>query len=161
MLYEVITGRLRRLYRNLYRLKQEYSSKRNGRANNDIESIPNQRMDYADSEDRSRITSYNVCYTKLLRAFGGLFHVHAHEGAQAVVDDARGDGQAAHAETFIERRYGLEPSGPLGDGGVDGEQALFQARLVDRMGRITSYNVCYTKLLRARRSPARSAGSGP
>ena len=47
-------GRPRRHYRNLYKPKQEYNSKQNGKANNDIESIPNQRMDHADSEDRSR-----------------------------------------------------------------------------------------------------------
>ena len=69
-----------------------------------------------------RITSYNVCYTKLLR-----WH-RADLAAVAILPRLRRPGQSAYGGGC---RRGL--SGGLRDPGAD---------------RITSYNVCYTKLLR-------------
>ena len=67
-----------------------------------------------------RITSYNVCYTKLLRAEGVVGRV----GLEVLVAELE---QAADIlEDQVERRNQQQ-----GDA-----------------GRITSYNVCYTKLLR-------------
>ena len=77
----------------------------------------------------SRITSYNVCYTKLLR--GPLMHVIA---AKAVAFK-----EALQPEF---KQYARQV--------VSNAQAL-AAELVGQgfnLVRITSYNVCYTKLLR-------------
>ena len=78
---------------------------------------------------KSRITSYNVCYTKLLRdidRLGGVDARHDHIRAQD-------RGQLVSAE-----RVGHRPS-------YEG---------LGCKSRITSYNVCYTKLLRASNSVA-------
>ena len=76
----------------------------------------------------SRITSYNVCYTKLLREAG---------------DEVADNGLADHDLHGEPGRLVEMGHGGRGDGGQDGHDRV---HLV--LGRITSYNVCYTKLLR-------------
>ena len=67
-----------------------------------------------------RITSYNVCYTKLLRENRGNVYEFAHTLIDAGADVVFGHGP--HVPRAIE---------------------VYKGRF-----RITSYNVCYTKLLR-------------
>ena len=83
-----------------------------------------------------RITSYNVCYTKLLRAIEADRHVDNRlDGLHHPRKDLR-PVLLARTEIDVERlRAGLH----LGD-----RELLEEARIL----RITSYNVCYTKLLR-------------
>ena len=107
--------------------------------------------------DGLRITSYNVCYTKLLRlgqigdqrrqrkgqagrdepGIGlGVVTEHAAEG------NGRHDGGYGHAD-HADRIEVVKV------GALELDQRRAEAkRLVDRQVRITSYNVCYTKLLR-------------
>ena len=99
----------------------------------------------------ARITSYNVCYTKLLRLVDqGLEEAGCH---RAVVGDrvilrGRGEGREASG---VERR-GRGPG--MGDPGVEvgpAADARLEAHVREAapaVFRITSYNVCYTKLLR-------------
>ena len=70
-----------------------------------------------------RITSYNVCYTKLLRACAN------------VEDQIQGIKQGADA--YIQKPFNMEHL-----------VARIEGMLRSRKHRITSYNVCYTKLLR-------------
>ena len=70
-----------------------------------------------------RITSYNVCYTKLLR------------GRTLALGLAQVQEDGLHSVAHLGRQ-GLAAAG-------DGVE-------VDRRHRITSYNVCYTKLLRVK-----------
>ena len=103
-----------------------------------------------------RITSYNVCYTKLLRDEQG--EQHQQQGHQ-VEEDHLVIGVVADAEEAVERLVArlLGPTGKLqaeqgrpgnvGDAvGADGQAG----EVVQQDARITSYNVCYTKLLRNR-----------
>ena len=90
----------------------------------------------------SRITSYNVCYTKLLRVevIGGLM-----AGSLALLADAAHmltdamDGTLARVSGKVSR------FGAFLDSTIDRfeESVVFLG-----LSRITSYNVCYTKLLR-------------
>ena len=73
----------------------------------------------------SRITSYNVCYTKLLR-------LHIVQGVAQRCGRIGQIGDAAERPQGVERpERGIQHPG----GGI-------------QQPRITSYNVCYTKLLR-------------
>ena len=76
------------------------------------------------SANRDRITSYNVCYTKLLRAARPL--------APHCVNPRPWKGSVAAFDytTSILLAVGLNTENP------------------GALNRITSYNVCYTKLLR-------------
>ena len=93
---------------------------------------------------RNRITSYNVCYTKLLRAeealqlieeslkmdrfnFGAVYEKYLISGDKAILADLKAL-MRGYVHNFIE--FALD----YAFGGM--------------YGRITSYNVCYTKLLR-------------
>ena len=79
----------------------------------------------------NRITSYNVCYTKLLR------FAHIFEGVDlASVDDEIFDLLASG----MLQEWLKDPKGVADALGLD-ENELSKIR-------ITSYNVCYTKLLR-------------
>ena len=73
-------------------------------------------------ESQSRITSYNVCYTKLLRVGPGPFP----------------------SEVLGFRLDSVKEHG--GQAGTDGD--VLGNQIFKEDGRITSYNVCYTKLLR-------------
>ena len=75
-----------------------------------------------------RITSYNVCYTKLLRALDD----------EAVVHNF-----VPHVDRWAEF---LDRALDDLDGALD--PGAEPARAGQNEGRITSYNVCYTKLLR-------------
>ena len=82
--------------------------------------------------ERDRITSYNVCYTKLLRDHGR----HLEPVPEDVAPFPRGSLRSSG-------RPGPRPA------------ADRRGRCRGRGHRITSYNVCYTKLLRAVCSPSR------
>ena len=122
-----------------------------------------------------RITSYNVCYTKLLRivlvqegslvtAFEGLMEITGEPaGVRAQRQGSCLETGSDHGTLFdfgefhgdktgdVENkkpRVQVEGDRGLGEGGIGNRQRLeaLQALLVAY--RITSYNVCYTKLLR-------------
>ena len=79
----------------------------------------------------ARITSYNVCYTKLLRV---SVETVTFETSSAAI---RPEQARSLAATLLDRTVG-SLTGSLHSEGMF------------LMARITSYNVCYTKLLRAR-----------
>ena len=96
-----------------------------------------------------RITSYNVCYTKLLRL--GL-----------VLTDRHGEAAADNvAKNVVEDEVEVLGVGPFlfqevdrrDDTAAGAADARLRTARLD--ARITSYNVCYTKLLRPRRTPPR------
>ena len=94
------------------------------------------RYGKAEDETIDRITSYNVCYSKLLRGVIGIVRCLG--------------GQVLHSTHDI--HHGLQ--GAIG-GGQHGGGVFHVAlgygdtvALSLHTGRITSYNVCYTKLLR-------------
>ena len=100
-----------------------------------------------------RITSYNVCYTKLLR-FYGFAGECGKQGQYIVVGhDKRFSGEhfaAAVAEVLAANGFkvwltdGATPTPVISYAVVDKKAA----GAVNITARITSYNVCYTKLLR-------------
>ena len=117
---------------------------------------------------RPRITSYNVCYTKLLRMefCGGHTHAIFRYGVQDLMPDnvqfVHGPGcpvcvlpigridnaiQLAEAHGAILCSYGDMLRVP-----ASGRRSLLKAKAagadIRMVYRITSYNVCYTKLLR-------------
>ena len=82
----------------------------------------------------NRITSYNVCYTKLLRSQLGFNADYVNEKVISEADVSNGMlryGPMSYQVLFIAGAKSLQP-----------ETALALEN------RITSYNVCYTKLLR-------------
>ena len=94
---------------------------------------------------RARITSYNVCYTKLLRG------PWAHLRGRDLVTVAMGGNQAATGDpdrppvrcSMPTSYYHAGPEAALGV-----LMALYAREDTGLGHRITSYNVCYTKLLR-------------
>ena len=112
----------------------------------------------------ARITSYNVCYTKLLRIFFKPYALA--KKVRAALGHILQSLELPCAEIFPKQddllpKNGKETFGNMvnmpyfgGEGGVSEHRTLF----VDDSGnplsdlptiiRITSYNVCYTKLLR-------------
>ena len=110
----------------------------------------------------SRITSYNVCYTKLLRNIGAKFVQYAQLASDK---DVLVESQMLHSQvTALGSVRVQDPGGRKGTlvGGriqageqieavILGAQADNSTELVIR---ITSYNVCYTKLLRRASAPA-------
>ena len=80
---------------------------------------------------RARITSYNVCYTKLLRVILWLSRSRLGKALRAVRDDAEAADMMGVNVTRVR------------PGAADARRTSSPAR-----ARITSYNVCYTKLLR-------------
>ena len=105
-----------------------------------------------------RITSYNVCYTKLLRA------KLAEEGLPlqrsiALITGAAGAIGAGICQELLENGCHVAATDLPGDRLTELVEELKRTYLDRIIGvsldRITSYNVCYTKLLRRR-----EAGSG-
>ena len=140
---------------------------------------------FADCAKETRITSYNVCYTKLLRQVDMEFDDEAkvrvvvhHLGgeAAALAEYLQPLAEQAGISLFLQsgrketlRRVSGEEDlhiHPLGAGRqrlAYGPGGFAQVNLAQNRTRITSYNVCYTKLLRrspsgARRSRARKGG---
>ena len=101
-----------------------------------------------------RITSYNVCYTKLLRLpMGGA------KGGSDFNPKGKSDAEVMRfCQAFMTelwRYIGPETDVPAGDIGVGGREigylyGMYRKLARENTGRITSYNVCYTKLLRIR-----------
>ena len=133
-----------------------------------------------------RITSYNVCYTKLLRVIARrvgmeLAHLHPRPPAIRVFDAGMGDGTVlTRVMREMHRRFPTMPFYFVGKEISLEDVRLSLAKMADRLFehpatvlvvtnmyyseapwlapkalaaatslRITSYNVCYTKLLRA------------
>ena len=96
-----------------------------------------------------RITSYNVCYTKLLRVatlikeVDSLSH-HAATAQFGVEDVSRG------AKEISQNAEETSANAAKSEDGID---QVLQA--MSDLTRITSYNVCYTKLLRQMLRPHR------
>ena len=94
----------------------------------------------------SRITSYNVCYTKLLRLLIGGYMSKILDFFQKnpVVTFISGRMAERRTEKFVAQGFGRailsQPPETLSDKEVEAIKS----------SRITSYNVCYTKLLRLR-----------
>ena len=97
-----------------------------------------------------RITSYNVCYTKLLRCLGSMIAARKLYPGAAMVFPG---GQERTLREFFQKntQYTLDFQ-RLRDIDLDRVDRLIlvDVRQSNRIGsRITSYNVCYTKLLRS------------
>ena len=110
-----------------------------------------------------RITSYNVCYTKLLRPaythfrpaqpilVAHFFLAHAaalrrdHRRLAAARDEA--DALPLGSGAIAGTSYAIDVEALARDLGF----TRVVANSIDASSRITSYNVCYTKLLRHRR----------
>ena len=87
-----------------------------------------------------RITSYNVCYTKLLR-----IRYRSPDGKPVAVHTLNGSGLAVPRVLAAILENNLQA-----DGRVKVPECLQYWIRQEFIGRITSYNVCYTKLLRKR-----------
>ena len=109
---------------------RSYYGKQNGECNRNEQKDP-------------RITSYNVCYTKLLRnfdAFCDLYEISKRE-AEIVTEICNGLTNKAIADKLFITLQTVK----------DHNHRIFTKTGVKsrvQLTRITSYNVCYTKLLR-------------
>ena len=115
------------------------------------------------ASSRIRITSYNVCYTKLLR-MRSMHRTSGWRASSIVCDASIGDRTAPgvdHRGPRFKRRTPVA-AGLGGRGGASMRVLPVRTALVccriagdqaEPIRRITSYNVCYTKLLRLRRTP--------
>ena len=81
-----------------------------------------------------RITSYNVCYTKLLRK--GISITVRHSGRYRPAADTRSQFQVEVESTNAALKAALQTL------------TVKHREILELVFRITSYNVCYTKLLR-------------
>ena len=105
-------------------------------------------------EPKPRITSYNVCYTKLLRhplvVVGGPCAGNPEPLADFFDCAVIGDGE----EAVVELCAALRSSRAAGENRaallkrLAQIEGLYVPSLFEVRYRITSYNVCYTKLLR-------------
>ena len=101
-----------------------------------------------------RITSYNVCYTKLLRIdyrTGDLRLRWKHDGETRITYAM----DPVDTNEVAEARKGREESierGEIPRGGPPMLSGAARDSIMDLLLRITSYNVCYTKLLRSPRA---------
>ena len=91
-----------------------------------------------------RITSYNVCYTKLLREDSDAYRA---------LGNSNTDWQDEIYRTALSTDHNLTISGGLKNMpyrvslGYTNQNGIIETSKFERY-RITSYNVCYTKLLR-------------
>ena len=90
-----------------------------------------------------RITSYNVCYTKLLRI--GFVRKMINGGKALAV---LGNHEINAILYFTKGSDGKRLKVPSASGQKMLEEVESQYPSEERLIRITSYNVCYTKLLR-------------
>ena len=133
MLYEVITAAARRQRAGIDRKLSSRHAGENGTRAGRAAGAQSQ------ARDRARITSYNVCYTKLLRAGhqrGARLEPQITGHQMGIVGRDIRRIRSDHVKALP--GHGREPVAPH-----DAEIARAMAR------RITSYNVCYTKLLRS------------
>ena len=93
------------------------------------------------SADWTRITSYNVCYTKLLRVVILLAWGAAGPAVASGPDTVDFPGAVGRA---------LKNNATVSAAGYERISAHKAAEAARGNYRITSYNVCYTKLLRKR-----------
>ena len=102
--------------------------------------------------ESNRITSYNVCYTKLLRA--AIANGIATSDADAVVIDGFKGGTGAAPKVFRDNvGIPIEVAIAAVDDRLREQGNRHKISIIASGGirnRITSYNVCYTKLLRTR-----------
>ena len=106
----------------------------------------------------ARITSYNVCYTKLLRSGDGCRHGDSRSCFDLLLMDTPPElVMIIDAITVPDRRHGevftidvaKVPTKKLADFSLHQcPSSNLLTQLAQRGTRITSYNVCYTKLLR-------------
>ena len=111
-------------------------------------------MYYLISTIKSRITSYNVCYTKLLRHIFANTRIDADVQRREVIPrlHAVHIGQRDGALGLVEHAalgVALEQLADLALAGGHHHEIGFGGK-----ARITSYNVCYTKLLRWAHPPS-------
>ena len=85
----------------------------------------------------SRITSYNVCYTKLLRVFSSKYRI-------ALRTEAQISSGWCSTHVFHSDHLRREPDAII----VFYKDLAWAKFALEIIARITSYNVCYTKLLR-------------
>ena len=105
--------------------------------------------------ERSRITSYNVCYTKLLRIAGCDYWPPA---LQTQIEQLQSELQAATAEKVQLQNQVAAVTKAKDDLQTQVDDLSRAGRDKSTMiHRITSYNVCYTKLLRGRTGLAAAA----
>ena len=122
---------------------------------------------FAEGHNIFRITSYNVCYTKLLRFFSFVLWMGKSGGHIAIVGKKEYARGVAVKSTNRKHALGTSPfdivhnstqttgvfdSGYAIFGFIEQDVHLFFAKYYFAFVgyRITSYNVCYTKLLRVR-----------
>ena len=118
----------------------------------------------------ARITSYNVCYTKLLRRFLTLgARPDGVEVTGSIKFDVHLPGSLRERADVMRREWGGQRPVWLAASTHEGEDELMlqahaavRRRLEDALlvlvPRITSYNVCYTKLLRPQQAEGDPAG---
>ena len=103
---------------------------------------------------KPRITSYNVCYTKLLRKNDGRFDEEKEalypSGCAGVYKKGMLDEIGQLDESFF--AYGEDVDLGLRARWAGWECWYVPDAVVYHKYRITSYNVCYTKLLRLQRT---------
>ena len=95
--------------------------------------------------DADRITSYNVCYTKLLRSVYFISEMKENTRMETDLDEYMPKDHPAfvysdEAESWFNIKDGIVVA-------VENKSGIYNTATLDT--RITSYNVCYTKLLRS------------
>ena len=113
----------------------------------------------ANTTGMRRITSYNVCYTKLLRDYTGIIRAAASnllnggkkQGASTITQQVARNFFLTSEKTYTRKLYEALLSLKI-ENNLSKDQILElyinHIFLGQRAYRITSYNVCYTKLLR-------------
>ena len=99
----------------------------------------------------SRITSYNVCYTKLLRGYRTETQMEAWQGYLEEDPAAVEFVMQGPLRPLVDQAILLSAQDDLGYLRVAMDCVIQLVKASKQNTRITSYNVCYTKLLRGYR----------